>query len=45
MVQPALVLVGTIALLGLLLGMVEVQVMGVHGWAAALPTTWRIESH
>jgi len=45
MLQPALVLMGTLALLGFLLGMVEVQVMGVHGWAAALPTAWRIENH
>ena len=45
MATPALILSGTIALLGFVLAMVEIQAMGIHGWAASLPTTWRIESH
>jgi hypothetical protein len=45
MLLPALLLTGTVALLGFLLAMVEIQAMGMHGWAAGLPTTWRIDSH
>ena len=45
MATHSLILTGTIALLGFLLAMVEIQVMGIHGWAAGLPTAWRIESH
>jgi hypothetical protein len=42
---PVFILSGTIALLGFVLAMVEIQTTGIHGWAASLPTTWRVESH
>lgn len=42
---PVFILSGTIALLGFVLAMVEIQSTGIHGWAASLPTTWRIEAH
>jgi hypothetical protein len=45
MLMPAVLLTGTVALVAFLLAMVEIQVMGIHGWAAGLPTTWRIERH
>jgi hypothetical protein len=45
MLMPAVLLTGTVVLIAFLLAMVEIQVMGIHGWAAGLPTTWRIEHH
>lgn len=45
MAARVFILVGAIALIGFVLAMVEVQSTGIHGWAASLPTTWRIEAH
>ncbi len=40
----ATLMVGAVCLLGFYFAMVEIQIEGASGWAAALPT-WRIEKH